>query len=299
MEDGAFAAVLAAVRSETDAALEQLLPPVQGVGLDPARARLHEAMRHAVLGPGKRFRAYLVVASADLFEVPRGHSLRVGAAVECLHAYSLVHDDLPAMDGDDLRRGRPTVHRAFGEAVAILAGDALQSLAFEILADPATHPLPAVRAGLVGELARAAGSAGMAGGQMMDLHPGQDEASIRAMQAGKTGAVIRFCCRAGGVLGGAEAISLAALDAYGGAIGLAYQIQDDLLDIGGDERQAGKRLGKDQEAGKVTLAGLRGVAGARQLAQELLAEAVSHLDPWGDRGAALGAASRFVMERSR
>src|SRR5918994_1834243 len=258
---------MAAVAEEVEAALDRMLPEVDG-----PQARLHEAMRYATQGGGKRLRPFLTVASADLFEVPRARSVRVGAAIELIHGYSLVHDDLPAMDDALTRRGRPSCHRRFDEATAILVGDALQSLAFEVLADPATHPKAAVRCSLVQKLAVAAGSLGMCGGQMIDL-----EAEGRALgleqvlelQRLKTGALLEFACEAGALLGHAAAAARAALRAYAADLGLAFQIQDDLLDVTGDAALTGKDLGRDQAVGKATVVGLLGVDGARGRLQEL------------------------------
>jgi farnesyl diphosphate synthase len=263
-------------------------------------------MRHALSG-GKRLRPFLVVETAALFSVARERALMAGAALECLHCYSLVHDDLPAMDDDMLRRGRPTVHRAFDEATAILAGDALLTFAFDILARRETHPSAEVRIALVAALARAAGLGGMAGGQMLDLTaegrfdaerpPRQSERDIVTLQAMKTGALLRFACRAGAILGEADAAAQEALDRYGAALGQAFQIADDLLDIEGDAATLGKRTGKDASAGKATLVGLLGPDGARARLAELVAEAEAALEPFGTRAVVLVEAARFVAER--
>ncbi len=214
-------------------------------------ARLVEAMHYAALGQGKRLRPFFVVETAKLFAVPREQALRVGAALECVHCYSLVHDDLPAMDDDDMRRGRPALHKAFDEATAILAGDALLTLAFEILAGPDTHPDGAVRSLLIAELAKAAGHAGMAGGQMLDLMPAPQAAAsfdaIVAMQAMKTGALFRFACEAGAMLGGGDA---APFRRYAEHIGLAFQIADDILDVESNPRQARQGDAEGQEQGQ-------------------------------------------------
>ena len=220
---------LAAVAEKVEVTLDRVLPTVEG----PA-ARLHQAMRYATLGGGKRLRPFLAVASADLFEVPRTRSVRVGAAIELIHGYSLVHDDLPAMDDALTRRGRPSCHRQFDEATAILAGDALQTLAFAMLVDPATHPEPGVRCALVGGLAAAAGPQGMCGGQMVDLLAegrGLDLGQILELQRLKTGALIGYACEAGALLGGGSEAALDALRGYAADLGLAFQIQDDLLDV--------------------------------------------------------------------
>jgi farnesyl diphosphate synthase len=269
--------------------------------------RLMEAMRYASLGGGKRLRPFLVVETAALFDVPRERGLMAGAALECVHCYSLVHDDLPAMDDDALRRGRPTAHKAFDEATAILAGDGLLTFAFDILARPQTHPDAAVRVALVAALARAAGLGGMVGGQMLDLAaegrfagglpPAMGEAEVRRLQAMKTGALLRFACAAGAMLGAAEAAARAAVERYGDALGQAFQIADDLLDIEGDAATVGKATGKDAAAHKATLVSALGVDAAKIRLRELVAEAEAALSPFGDDAAVLRAAARFVAER--
>jgi farnesyl diphosphate synthase len=270
-------------------------------------SRLLDAMRYASLGAGKRFRPFLVVESASLFDVPREQALMAGVALECVHCYSLVHDDLPAMDNDDLRRGQPTAHKAFDEATAILAGDGLLTFAFDILARPETHPSAAVRVDLVLALARAAGLGGMVGGQMLDLAaegrfdrgvPQQlAEAEVATLQAMKTGALLKFACRAGAILGQASAAQREALDRYGTAVGKAFQIADDLLDVEGDPALVGKQTGKDAEAGKATIVGLLGPDGARARLRSLVAEAEAALAPFGASAAVLTAGARFVAER--
>jgi farnesyl diphosphate synthase len=290
---------------------ESLLDQLFGKGLasdELARpARLLDAMRYASLGAGKRFRPFLVVESASLFGVPREQALMAGVALECVHCYSLVHDDLPAMDNDDLRRGQPTAHKAFDEATAILAGDGLLTFAFDILARPETHQSPAVRVELVLALARAAGLGGMVGGQMLDLAaegrfdrgvPQQlGEAEVATLQAMKTGALLKFACRAGAILGQASAAQRDALDRYGTAVGKAFQIADDLLDVEGDPALVGKQTGKDAEAGKATIVGLLGPEGARARLRTLVAEAETALAPFGAAAAVLIAGARFVAER--
>jgi farnesyl diphosphate synthase len=263
--------------------------------------RLHEAMRYAVLGGGKRLRPFLVTAGAELFGVPTSRALRVGVAIELIHVYSLVHDDLPAMDDALTRRGRPSCHRRFDEATAILAGDALQSLAFELLADPATHPDALVRCSLVQKLAVAAGSLGMCGGQMIDLEAegrslGLEE--VLELQRLKTGALLEFACEAGALLGDAAAAARTALRAYAADLGLAFQIQDDLLDVIGDAALAGKDLGRDQAAGKATVVGLLGIDGARQRLRDLAASANHHLDRLDCEAAVLREVFEFVISRS-
>jgi farnesyl diphosphate synthase len=269
--------------------------------------RLLQAMRYASLGAGKRVRPFLVVASAELFDVPRERALMAGAALECVHCYSLVHDDLPAMDNDDLRRGQPTAHKAFDEATAILAGDGLLTFAFDVLSRPETHPDPAVRVELVMALARAAGLGGMVGGQLLDLaaegrfEDGRaqrlGEGEVATLQAMKTGALLKFACCAGGILGQASAAQRAALERYGSAVGKAFQIADDLLDVEGDPATVGKQTGKDAVAGKATVVGILGPAGARMRLKELVGEADLALKPFGAAAAVLVAAAQFIAAR--
>jgi farnesyl diphosphate synthase len=268
---------------------------------DGVPPRLAEAMRYAVLGGGKRLRPFLVLECARLCGIGDEGAVNAAAALECVHCYSLVHDDLPAMDDDDLRRGRPTVHRAFDEATAILAGDTLLTLAFEIVAAPETHPDGAVRAELALALARASGGAGMAGGQMLDLEaPGRQlgEADILRLQAMKTGALIRFGCEAGAILGGADAEKREALRLYGAKLGQAFQLADDMLDVEGDVAVVGKATAKDADAGKATLIGLIGMAEARSRLRQLEAEACAALAPFGADTGTLTEAAAFVANRS-
>jgi farnesyl diphosphate synthase len=263
--------------------------------------RLGEAMRHAVLGGGKRLRPFLVLEAARLCGMPDEAALNAAAALECIHCYSLAHDDLPAMDDDDMRRGRPTVHKAFDEATAILAGDALLTLAFEILADPATHPDPAIRCALALGLARASGRAGMAGGQMLDLMaPGSSlsQAEILRLQAMKTGVLIQFACEAGAVLAGAKPAQRQALRDYGTALGLAFQLADDLLDVNGDAAIVGKAVDKDKNAGKATLVALIGANVARERLAEFQAKALDALAPFGADAEMLAATADFVVNRT-
>jgi farnesyl diphosphate synthase len=263
-------------------------------------------MRHAALDGGKRLRPFLVVETAALFGAGRTGALMAGAALECIHCYSLVHDDLPAMDNDDLRRGRPTVHKAFDEATAILAGDALLTLAFDIMARTEVHADPAVRVALVLELARGSGLGGMAGGQMLDLAAegrfetkrALSKTEIATMQAMKTGALIRFACRAGAIIGQADADAHSRMDRYGTAIGQAFQIADDLLDVEGDTKTLGKAAGKDAAAGKATLVATLGADGARARLKELVADADAALVPFGAKADTLRAAARFIAERT-
>lgn len=264
--------------------------------------RLAGPMRYATMNGGKRLRACLVLAAARLAaggSLPKG-AMAVAASVECLHAYSLVHDDLPAMDDSDTRRGKPSCHIAFDEATAILAGDALQTLAFELLADVKTHVDGNVRAALVAALARAAGLNGMAGGQMLDLEAENlamtlDE--VRQMQAMKTGALIQYAAAAGGIHGGADAVLQSALERYARDLGLAFQIADDLLDYDGDAKLLGKPAGQDAVRGKGSFVVLMGLEPARAAAAELIAGAEAALEPWGDAAAPLRSIARFAIER--
>ncbi|HML12667.1 MAG TPA: farnesyl diphosphate synthase [Xanthobacteraceae bacterium] len=302
----AMLAAAQAVASDMEALLDHLLAPTPEEGESSRPQRLIAAMRYASLSGGKRLRPFLIVESGRLFGVPRPQSLMAGAALECVHCYSLVHDDLPAMDDDALRRGKPTVHKAYDDATAILVGDALLTFAFDVMARPEVHPEPAVRVDLVARLARAAGLGGMAGGQMLDLaaegrfessKPRLGENDIGTLQWMKTGALIRFACVAGGVLGRASAQQLDALSRYGHALGRAFQIADDLLDVEGDAAAVGKATGKDAAAGKATLVALLGVAGARARLKDLVAEADRALAPFGADAAVLKATARFVAER--
>jgi len=286
---------LAEVGAEIDRAFDLLLP----IPPDP-RGRLFEAMRYATIGGGKRMRPLLVLAGCDLFNVGRDRALRVALAVECIHAYSLIHDDLPCMDDDDLRRGKPTVHRAFDECTAILAGDSLHALAFEVLADDATHEDPFVRSELALELARASGPGGMAGGQMMDLMAGDmtlDLNGVTRLQQLKTGALIGWCLEAAAIMGRVPPEGRTALRGYARDIGLAFQIADDLLDHEGSEEKAGKRVGKDEAAGKETFVSLLGPDRARQQAQALVDQAIDHLRAFGEEADLLRAVAHFAVER--
>jgi farnesyl diphosphate synthase len=293
--------------------LSLLKPALEQVGADidrlfsnllvvpqDARARLYEAMRYAAIGGGKRLRPLLVVASANLFHIDRERALRVGLAVECIHVYSLIHDDLPCMDDDDLRRGKPTTHKAFDECTAVLAGDCLHDLAFQVLADSRTHEDPSVRVELVAELARASGPAGMAGGQMMDLMAAQtdlDLGGVTRLQQMKTGALIDFCLEAAAILARIPPDGRIGLRGYAHDLGLAFQIADDLLDVEGDEAVTGKKVGKDEEAGKETFVSLLGVERARQQANMLVDQAIDHLKNYGREADLLRAIARFAVER--
>ncbi|HYA79599.1 MAG TPA: farnesyl diphosphate synthase [Methylocystis sp.] len=295
LEDAAAAA---------EAALDKLLGPAVLAGEIARPERLLAAMRYATLGGGKRLRPFLVLESALLFGLSGEGPLRVGCALEMVHCYSLAHDDLPAMDDDDLRRGRPTTHKAFDEATAILAGDALLTYAFDVIADPATHQDPRVRAELTLALARAAGLGGMVGGQALDLAAETAatplaQPDILTLQAMKTGALLRFAVDAGAILAQAGAEQAAALSRYGAALGAAFQIADDILDAEGDSAALGKRAGKDAERGKATLVGLLGLAGAKTRRDALVEEAVGALESFGARAAILQEAARFVALRSK
>ncbi len=290
-----LSAALTRVAGLVEDELDSLLPPEEG-----AEARLATAMRYATLGGGKRMRAFLVLEGAALFSVSETCAARVAASIEMLHAYSLVHDDLPAMDNDDLRRGKPTTHRAFDEATAILAGDALQARAFEVLAEPDTHSDPQARCELVAALGAAAGARGMAGGQMIDmLAEGQtlDGPAVTRLQSLKTGRLIQFSAEAGAILGRASLMQRHLLAAYGRDLGAAFQIADDLLDAEGSAEETGKRTGKDQEAGKATMVAVLGIERARQQADMLAQQAAAHLDGFDERAALLRALASFVVER--
>jgi farnesyl diphosphate synthase len=296
-----FDAALAFAAESVERTMERLLPRAFP-GENSGEARVFEAMSYSSLGGGKRLRAFFVLASATLFKVGAIPANRTASAIEFIHAYSLVHDDLPAMDDDDLRRGKPSCHRQFDEATAILAGDALQALAFEVLADKDTHGDPAVRAALVSELAKAAGAHGMVGGQMLDLLAEQrgGEMSIGAitrLQRLKTGALISFSCMAGAILGKAADPMRNALSAYAHDLGLAFQIVDDLLDVEGDVAELGKTTGKDAAAGKATFVSILGQERARSQATMLARQAAAHLEPLGPAADLLRQAANFVVSR--
>ena len=307
----AFEAELATIAAAVEAKLTQLLAPASQPGETARPERLLAAMRHGVLGGGKRLRPFLLVEAARLLAptVDRQDLMHAAAAIECLHCYSLVHDDLPAMDDDALRRGQPTVHKAFDEATAILAGDGLLTYAFELLADPRCHPDPLVRAELVLDLARAGGLGGMVGGQMLDLaaegrfaadhHAHLDEADIRRLQVMKTGALIRAACVMGSRLGQGSAGDRERLGRYGDIVGLAFQLADDLLDVTATAAEMGKAVAKDAAHGKGTLVSLHGVAAVRAELAALVEEATTLLAPYGDRAALLIEAARFIASRRR
>ena len=276
--------------------LEALLPLPAG-----PEGKLYDAMRYSALGSGKFIRPYIVRTSALIFRVPETRYLRAGAAVEMVHAYSLIHDDLPAMDDDDMRRGRPSCHIAFDDATAILAGDALLTLAFEVLAGADTHPDPQVRSDLVATLAARSGGSGMVGGQMIDLeseHAAVDAALIARLETMKTGALIAYSSAAGALLGGAGTEAVNALETFGFELGLAFQITDDLLDVEGDEDDVGKKVGKDAEAGKATFVSALGVDGARHEARRVTDRALSRLDSFGTRADELRSVAEFVLARN-
>jgi farnesyl diphosphate synthase len=284
------------VCSEIDDLFDRLL-----VSRNDGRDILFEAMRHAAIGGGKRLRPLLTVAGARLFGIARGRALRAGAAIEAIHVYSLIHDDLPCMDDDDVRRGKPTVHKAFGEAAAVLAGDSLHALSFEILADAATHEDPFVRSELVLELARASGPNGMAGGQMMDLAAegkSLDLAAITRLQQLKTGALIEYAVEAPCIMARLPSEARTPYRGYARNIGLAFQIADDLIDHAGDPRAAGKRTGKDAVAGKATFVSVLGPERAEQQARFLVNQAIEHLAGHGSEADLLRALARFAIERN-
>lgn len=296
-----FGAALTFAADSVERTMERLLPSG-----DAGEARVFEAMRYSSLGGGKRLRAFFVLASSTLFKVGKLPALRTASAIELVHAYSLIHDDLPAMDDDDLRRGKPSCHKQFDEATAILAGDALQTLAFEVLAHEDTHGDPAVRTALITELARASGAQGMVGGQMLDLlaeeraAEGGDPLSIGAitrLQRLKTGALISFSCTAGAILGKASEHLRQALAAYAHDVGLAFQIADDLLDVEGSAAEIGKTPGKDAAAGKATFVSILGVERARAQADLLARQAAAHLEPFGAAADLLKQAAEFVVAR--
>ena len=285
------------IAGAVDSIFAQLLEPPG----DP-RDRLFAAMRHAAIGGGKKLRPLLAVAASRLFAIDEDRAVRVGTAIEAIHVYSLIHDDLPAMDDDDLRRGKPTVHKAYDEATAILAGDCFHDLAFEILSDPATCPEPSARAELVLELASASGLSGMGGGQMLDLAAeGEtlDLAAITRLQQLKTGALIEYAVESACILARLPAESRTPYRGYARNIGLAFQIADDLIDHSGDAEAAGKKVGKDAGAGKATFVSLLGEDRARRQAEMLVEQAIEHLASHGEEADLLRAIARFVTERDR
>ena len=287
------------VQAEIDSVFDAFLPVPEDT-----RARLIEAMRYATIGGGKRVRPLLVVSTAELYGVDRDAALRAGAAVEAIHVYSLIHDDLPCMDDDDLRHGKPTLHKVYDEGTAVLAGDALHALAFEILADTGTSSDPFVRSELIATLGTASGMSGMAGGQMMDIVADEDGVeydlhTITRLQQLKTGALLAASVEMGAILGRVAPEGRSHLRAYARDIGLAFQIADDLLDVEGDADKAGKALRKDEKQGKQTFVTLMGVDGARAQAKALVEQAIGHLSSHGSEADLLRALARFIVERDR
>jgi farnesyl diphosphate synthase len=292
--------VIAASAKLVDSALDAVLPQPAG-----RQARVQEAMRYAIMAGGKRLRPFLVLHSARLFGVDNSRSLRVGAAIEALHTYSLVHDDLPCMDDDDLRRGRPTTHIAFDEMTAVLAGDALLTIAFEILADARTHPSAEVRCALIARLAEASGHSGMIGGQIIDMLAdtlrseggGFGVEDVIDLQRRKTGQLFEFSCEAGPILGQAAAEDRARLKAYAEDMGVVFQITDDLLDVTSTAEKTGKAVGKDADMGKQTLVTLLGVEGARAEAEKRARRAIESLGPYAAKAPELSALPFFLLNR--
>lgn len=288
---------LAATARAIDERMDALLPNSEG-----AERKLLDAMRYSAIGAGKRLRPLLVLASSELFGVSRDSALQVGAAIECVHCYSLVHDDLPCMDDDDMRRGKPTLHRAYDEATAVLAGDALLTFAFDIVAMEQTHADPNVRVQLVQALAHSSGAQGMVGGQAIDLAAADEEMDLGAitrLQQMKTGALICFSAEAGAILGKATPKQRQALRGYAHDLGLAFQIADDLLDVEGDPDKVGKATQKDEDAGKATFVSLLGVERAKQQAGILVDQAIAHLSEFGDEANLLRAVAHFVIDRDK
>ncbi|MCP9223099.1 polyprenyl synthetase family protein [Erythrobacter sp. LQ02-29] len=298
--EGALQRALAAIREDVDDFFDRTLTIPNDL-----RARLVSAMRYAVIGGGKRLRPLLTVSTAALYNVDRAQAVRAGCAVEAIHVYSLIHDDLPCMDDDALRRGQPTVHLEYDEATAVLAGDSLHALAFELLSEPAMSTDPFLRAELVECLARASGHGGMAGGQMMDMAsdfpdtPPFDLHTITRLQQLKTGALLGAAVEMGAILGRIPPDGRSHLRAYARDIGLAFQIADDLLDVEGDEETVGKAVGKDSAQGKQTFVTLMGVDGARAQANALVEQAIGHLSNHGDEAEVLRAIARYIVERDR
>ena len=295
--DKSFAQRLTEVADRITVVLDQLIPRADG-----PEAQLMRAMRHAGLANGKRLRPFFVIETGALFDAPDKSLLRTAAAMECVHTYSLIHDDLPCMDDDDYRRGQPTVHKAFDEATAVLAGDALLTLAFEILSDPETHQDAIVRCRLVEKLAHAAGAKGMVAGQMIDMLSGdvrQDLNAITRMQRLKTGALISCSVDMAAILGGASDMERQALNGFAHDLGLAYQIADDLLDARGDADEVGKATGKDEEAGKANFVTLLGIEGAEQRVRLLAAQSKQHLAIFRNRANILLQSVDFVLARTR
>ena len=290
-----LAEALTVTSQAVNAELDRLLPVSEGLD-----ARVHEAMRYSTLDGGKRLRPFLVMQSSSLFNVAEAAAIRVASAIEMIHCYSLIHDDLPCMDNDDLRRGRPTCHKQFDEQTALLAGDALLTRAFEVLANPATHADPTVRCELVADLAHASGGQGMVGGQMIDLRAAEvelDVAGITRLQQMKTGRLFSFSSEAGAIMGKAHGELRLALRNYAHDLGLAFQIADDILDVEGDAAEVGKKVGKDADAGKATFVSLLGLERAKSQAAMLAEQACRHLDPFGDKADLMRDVARYIVER--
>ena len=295
LADDLLGRALQRVQREVDSAFDALLPVP-----DDSRARLVEAMRYAAIGGGKRVRPFLLVTVAEMYGASRSAAVRAGCAIEAIHAYSLIHDDLPCMDDDAMRHGKPTTHIAYGEATAVLAGDSLHALAFDLLADEKVSPDPFIRAELVGTLASASGHKGMAGGQMMDMAADGaqfDLHTVTRLQQLKTGALLGAAVEMGAILGKVPEEARGHLRGYARDIGLAFQIADDLLDAEGDEEKAGKALRKDDEQGKATFVSLMGADKAREQARALSEQAVGHLASHGKEADLLRALARFIVER--
>lgn len=296
-----FEAYANAAAAAVEEELDHLLPQVD----DSEESRLFEAMRYSVFAGGKRIRPLLIIATNEILGGNKKRALRVAAAMECLHTYSLIHDDLPCMDDDDLRRGKPTCHVQFDEATAVLAGDALLTLAFEILSDKDTHADPMARVRLVSLFAQSAGAQGMIGGQMMDILAEQrdkeveyDQGALARLQRKKTGALFSACCEAGLILNGGTNEEYHRFTSYAKNIGLAFQMVDDILDVVGSEEEMGKATQKDDEAGKITFAQLLGVDGARRQAEFLCGQAADYLRPFGDKAHMMRLLAKFVVARS-
>ncbi|MEQ8308849.1 MAG: polyprenyl synthetase family protein [Hoeflea sp.] len=297
-----FTARLESAASRVEAMLEKILSQEARDGEIVRPDRVLSAMRYGVLNGGKRLRPFLVIETARLLDAPPEPALRIAAALECIHCYSLIHDDLPAMDDDDLRRGQPTVHIAFDEATAILAGDALLTLAFDVISSEDTALPAQLRLRLVNALSRAAGVGGMVGGQALDLMAEQDrpgEAAIVQLQAMKTGALLRYACAAGAIAAGSDDLTVAHMTRFGEIIGLAFQLADDLLDVTSDAATLGKATGKDAGRGKGTLVSLQGADAARQRLASLVAEAEDVLSPFGEKAETLKRAASFIASRNR
>jgi len=283
-----------------EARLEEVLSLTKIGGEIYRPEKLVMSMRHGALNGGKRLRPFLLMQVGKLFSANQHHLLQAAVALECVHCYSLIHDDLPAMDDDDLRRGKPTVHKAFNEATAILAGDALLTLAFDILSSKSTHDDPETRITLISKLAKASGIGGMVGGQMLDLHPesnSPDFHEIARMQAMKTGALIQFACEAGAICGQASEKELDALTSYGQSIGQAFQLADDILDVTASQKQLGKGTGKDDKQGKQTQLSALGLNAAREMADDLIYKACKSLSIFGERSNLLVEAAHFTVSR--